>query len=140
MLLFLNRNCYFPNILDLFCRTSSIHRYSIRSSITTSKTFYTKHFRIELQKNAFSPVGTSVWNEIHEKIEKIVKKSFNKEMTNVLPDPPITEDDFIETEKIVLNLKKSYIYDLYIAIFFCILHVMLFLIYLRYVLYPLLIL
>lgn len=39
-------------------------------------------------------------------------------MTNLLLDTLITEDDYIEIEKIILNLKKSYIYDLYFAIFF----------------------
>ena len=39
-------------------------------------------------------------------------------MTNVLLDTLITKDDYIEIEKIILNLKKIYIYDLYFAIFF----------------------
>ena len=47
-----------PNILDLFCITSSIHRSSTRSS--TSQNSYTKHCRIDLQKNAFSSIGSRV--------------------------------------------------------------------------------
>ena len=35
-----------PNMLDLFCRTSSIRRYSTRSS--TSQNFYTQHSRTDL--------------------------------------------------------------------------------------------
>ena len=37
-----------PNNLNLFCRTSSIHRYSTRSS--TSLNFYPQHSRTDLQK------------------------------------------------------------------------------------------
>ena len=39
-----------PNILDLFCRTSSIRRYSTLSS--TSQNFYTQQSRTDLQKYA----------------------------------------------------------------------------------------
>ena len=53
-----------PNMLDLFCRTSSIRRYSIRSS--TSQNFYTQHSRTDLLTPRF---GTRVWNEIPEKIK-----------------------------------------------------------------------
>ena len=68
-----------PNISDLFCRTSSIHRYSTHSP--TSQNFYTKHSRIDLQKNAFSCIGTRVWDEIPERIKKIVKEKMKKFVT-----------------------------------------------------------
>lgn len=63
-----------PDISDLYSRTSSIHRYSTHSSM--SQNFYTKHSRIDLQKNAFSCIGTRVWDEIPERIKKIVKEKF----------------------------------------------------------------
>ena len=66
-----------PNNLNLFCRTSSIHRYSTRSS--TSLNFYTQHSRTDLQKNALSRFGTRAWNEKPELIKKNkhVKSNYN---------------------------------------------------------------
>ena len=50
-------------------------------------------------------------------------------MKNVLLDILKTEHVYIEIDKIILNLKKCYIYNLY-SVIFCIPHVKLFIIYL----------
>lgn len=119
MLLFLNRNCYFPNILDLFCRTSSIFRYSTRSSITTSKNFYSKHSRIELQKKCF----LTCWHKCLEWNTRKNKKNCQKKFQS-------GDDKFItwhtdnwrwlhwNWKNYIKSKEKLHIYDLYFAIFF----------------------
>lgn len=119
MLLILNRH---RGIFRLFCRTSSIHRYSTCSLM--SQNCYTKHSRIDLPKIAFSRIGTRVWNEIPEKT-KNCQKNINREIKNVyyLKNWKLMVTT-LKLIKLWLNLKKCYIYDLYL--FICIPHVVIF--------------
>ena len=50
------------NICNLFTKTTSVHAYNTRSS--TSEKFYMKASRLEIQKNAFSRMAATLWNEI----------------------------------------------------------------------------
>ena len=53
-------------VLNLFTKTSDIHNYSTR--VVTSKNFYLKYSNLEIQRNSFSRIGTSVWNCIPQSI------------------------------------------------------------------------
>ena len=64
------------NILNLFSRTSNSHHYSTRSS--TSQNFYIKKSRLDVQKNAFSPDGAKIWNEMQVALKKHITEDLEE--------------------------------------------------------------
>ena len=65
-----------PNISDLYCRTSSKHRYSTRSS--TDQNFYTKHSKLTCKKMLSHVLAQEFGMRYPKEEKKLSKKSFNK--------------------------------------------------------------
>ena len=93
------------NIMKLFTRTSNIHTYNTRSSM--SQFFSTKYSRLKMQKKAFSRVGVKVWNEMPDKYKNLSKNSFKKETKRALLNILETEDSYMEPDEIMLKFKHS---------------------------------
>ena len=56
------------NIQDLFQDVSDIHSYNTRSS--ASNNFYPQSFRLSIQVNSISRIGTKIWNEMPVSLRK----------------------------------------------------------------------
>ena len=87
-----NKNTAPDNILKLFSRISTVHTYNTRAS--TSEHFYTKEFRVDVNRNAFSRVGVQIWNEMPQ-----TEDSYNQ-----------CRYDYCENEKVIL---LSFIFIIY---------------------------
>ena len=61
---------------------SAIHSYNTRSS--SRDDFYTKHSRLNIQRNSFSRLGVRLWNQIPTNIREMSKSSFKKEIRSAL--------------------------------------------------------
>lgn len=70
------------NIAKLFTRVKNIHSYNTRSS--SRDDFYTKHSRLNIQRNSFSRLGVRLWNQIPTNIREMSKSSFKKEIRSAL--------------------------------------------------------
>ena len=78
----INNNKALTNMLKLFHKTSSIHSYNTRSSM--SEKFYVKSSRLEIQNNSFSRLGVKLWNEIPRYITDLPKKTFKRVLRKLL--------------------------------------------------------
>ena len=81
------------NMSNVFQKTSNIHSYNTRSS--TSRTFYVKISRVEIQNNSFSRLRVKLWNEIPRYITDLLKKTFKRVLRKFLFDFLEKEDDFM---------------------------------------------
>ena len=96
-----NNNKAPVNMSILFQKTSNIHSYNTRSSM--SGKFYVKSSRLEIQNNSFSRLGVKLWNKIPSYITSLPKKAFKRILRKLLFDVLEMEDDYIE---ISLMIKK----------------------------------
>ena len=87
------------NMSNVFQKTSNIHSYNTRSS--TSRTFYVKIPRLEIQNNSFSRLRVKLWNEIPRYITDLLKKTFKRVLRKFLFDFLEKEDDFIQIPMII---------------------------------------
>ena len=87
------------NMSNVFQKTSNIHSYNTRSS--TSRTFYVKISRLEIQNNSFSRLRVKLWNEIPRYITDLLKKTFKRVLRKFLFDFLEKEDDFIQIPMII---------------------------------------
>ena len=87
-------------MLNSFQKTSSIHSYNTRSSM--SGKFYVKSSRLEIQNNSFV-LELSRVNEIPHYITDLPKKSFKRVLRKLLFDILEKEDDYIQ---IPMTVKK----------------------------------
>ena len=79
-----NKNTAPDNILKLFSRISSVHTYNTRAS--KSEHFYTKESRLNVKRNAFSPVGVKIGNGIPQILKEGPKKTFKRSLKAMLLD------------------------------------------------------
>ena len=87
------------NMSNVFQKTSNIHSYNTRSS--TSRTFYVKIRRLEIQNNSFSRLRVKLWNEIPRYITDLLKRTFKRVLRKFLFDFLEKEDDFIQIPMII---------------------------------------
>ena len=87
------------NMSNVFQKTSNIHSYNTRSS--TSRTFYVKISRVEIQSNSFSRLRVKLWNEIPRYITDLLKKTFKRVLRKFLFDFLEKEDDSIQIPMII---------------------------------------
>ena len=87
------------NMSNVFQKTSNIHSYNTRSS--TSRTFYVKISRVEIQNNSFSRLRVKLWNEIPRYITDLLKKTFKRVLRKFLFDFLEKEDDSIQIPMII---------------------------------------
>ena len=95
----INNNKAPAKILNLFQKTSHVHSYNTWS--TTSRKFYFKSARLEIQNNSFSRLGVKVWNEIPPYMADLPKKTFKRVLCKLLFDILAKEDDYIQTPAII---------------------------------------
>ena len=97
------------NIQDLFQDISNIHSYNTRSS--ASNNFYTQSYRLSIQVNSFSRIGTKIWNEMPMSLRKLPKNVFKREIKQILFEILASEDCYIDLpviiQKVKLNLFSS---------------------------------
>ena len=72
-------------------------------------------YSLDTQNNAFSRVGAKIWNEMLNSFKKRKKKTFRKKLKGALLNILKTEDNYVDNDKIMTNLKKilTYISSLY---------------------------
>lgn len=85
--------------LNLFQKTSQVHSYNTWP--TTSRKFYVKSARLEIQNNSFSRPGVNVWNEIPPYITDLPKKTFKRVLRTLLFVILEKEDDYIQIPAII---------------------------------------
>ena len=91
-------------MLNLFQKTSNIHSYNTRSSM--SGKFYVKSSRLEIQNNSFSRLGVKLWNEIPRYITDLPKKTFKSVLRKLLFDVLEKEDDYIQIPMIIKKIGR----------------------------------
>ena len=99
----INNNKAPANMLNLFQKTSSIHSYNTRSSM--SGKFYVKSSRLELQ-NSFSRLGVKLWNEIPRYITDLPKKTFKRVLHKLLFNILEKEDDYFQIPMIIKKVGR----------------------------------
>ena len=87
-----NKSTAPDNILKLFPQISSI--------ILTSEHFYTKEYRLNVKRNAFSRVGVKIWNGIPQILKERPKKKLKAMLLDILQ----TQDSYVDT--IIVKMKK----------------------------------
>ena len=89
-------------MLSLFQKTSSIHSYNTRSSM--SGKFYVKSSRLEIQNNSFSRLGVKLWNEIPRYITDLRKNIFRRVLRKLLFD--VLEKETRNTKQFFLSSRS----------------------------------
>ena len=92
------------NMLNLFQKTSSIHSYNTRSSM--SGKFYVKSSRLEIQNNSFSRLAVKLWNEIPRYKADLPEKTFKRVLRKLLFDVLEKEDDYIQIPMIIKKVGR----------------------------------
>ena len=87
------------NMLNLFQKTSNIHSYNTRSS--TSRKFFVKSSRLEIQNNSFSRLGVKLWSKIPRYTTDLPKRTFKRVLRKLLFDILEKEDDYIQIFMII---------------------------------------
>ena len=84
---------------SLFQKTSNIHSYNTRSSMSVK--FHFKSSRLEIQNKSFSRLGVKLWNKIPSYITNLPKKAFKRVLLKLLFDILEMADDYIEISLII---------------------------------------
>ena len=92
------------NLINFFTHVSDIHQYATRSS--TSKNFFTKPSRLNIQLNSFSQIGVRLWNSIPGDIRVMSKRSFKKYLSDHLFSILESEDHYFDVSESIQAFSK----------------------------------
>ena len=94
------------NLKKNFLPKAKVHSYNTRSS--ASKNFFIKKSRLEIKRNSFSRVGARLWNELPTKLRMQPKIKFKKKIRWILFNILVLEDNYIDVEILIRQLKNHY--------------------------------
>ena len=92
------------NIQNLFRNVSDVHSYNTKSA--GGGNFYIMHSRLELQKSSFSRFGARLWNSIPSNLKELNNKNFKEQIHKMLIEILENEDQYLDPESIVKNIRK----------------------------------
>ena len=86
------------NITDLFTDTKTVHSYNTRAS--SSRNFFIKHSKLQIQFKSFARFGARTWNEIPTSLREKPKNLFKTKLHEALLDVLHQHDDYVDISQI----------------------------------------
>ena len=92
-------------ILFPFFYISENHSYNTQSA--QSNNFYTQSFRLPIEVNSFSRIGTKIWNEMPVSFRKCSKNALKRKIKQTLFEILALEDCYIDLPEIVQKVNAK---------------------------------
>ena len=92
------------NLKNLFRSSNQVHSYNTRFS--SAGNYYVNPSRTNVMWNSISRLGPNLWNSLNNNTHELPRKSFNKEVHNMLLSFLASEDIYIESPStMTVNLR-----------------------------------